>query len=250
MPSLTLTVFGCSGTHVGPTRKCSSFLVESEGYRLVLDCGNGSLANLQQRIGIADVDAVLLSHMHADHFADLYGLYYARRFQPDGPLPLPVYAPAGAQAFIGQLLPGDEIFPTVCDFRVAAAGDTLELGPLTVRLHKAYHPVETLASRIEVGGKVIAYSADSAPTPAMVDCARDADVFVCDATWLERHGPHPEGVHMTGAQAGAHAAEAECAALVLSHIFPANDPDEVAAEAAQAFDGEIIIADDLQEFVL
>lgn len=250
MPALTLTVFGCSGTHVGPTRSCSSYLVEYDGYRLVLDCGNGSLANLQRRIGIADIDAVLLSHLHVDHFADLYGLYYARRFQPGGPLPLPVYAPSGSQAFIAQLLPDDDIFPTVCRFHVAAAGQTLQLGPLTVQLFAAYHPVETLASRVEAGGKVLAYSGDSAATPAMVDCARDADLFVCDATWLERHRPHPEGVHMTGAEAGAHAAAAGCRALLLSHIFPANDPAEVAAEAAGAYDGTILVAEDLQEHVL
>ncbi|MEX0657646.1 MAG: MBL fold metallo-hydrolase [Egibacteraceae bacterium] len=250
MPALTLTVFGCSGTHIGPTRSCSSYLVQYEDYRLLLDCGNGSLANLQRRIDIDDIDAVLLSHMHADHFADLFSLYYARRLRPDGPLPLDVYGPAGAQAFIAQLLPDDDIFPTVCHFHVAAAGDTLQLGPLSIQLFASNHPIETLASRIEVDGKVLAYSGDSAPTPAMVDCARDADLFVCDATWLERHRPHPDGVHMTGAEAGAHAAEAGCTVLLLSHIFPSNDPAEVAAEAAGSFDGTVMVAEDLQDHVL
>lgn len=250
MDSFTLTVLGCSGTHPGLERACSSYLVECEGYRLVLDCGNGSLSRLQQRIDIADIDAVVISHMHVDHFADIYGLYYARRLRPEGPAPVAVYAPAGSQEFIGQLLPSDEDFPRVCRFTTAAAGDTLELGPLTVRLFASNHPVETLASRIEANGKVLAYSADSAPTPALVDCARDADLFVCDATWLERSRPHPEGVHMTGAEAGSHAAAAGSAALLLSHIFPSTDPDEVAAEAAGVYDGTIAVAHDLQEHVL
>ena len=250
MASLTLTVLGCSGTHPGPGQPCSSYLVEYDGYRLLLDCGNGSLARLQQHIAIADIDAVLVSHLHADHFADLYGLYYARRFLPDGPLPLPVYGPAGARDFIAQLLPGDEAFPQVCRFTAAAAGETLELGPLTVRLFASYHPVETLASRVEAGGKVLAYSADSAPTSALVDCARDADLFVCDATWLERERPLPEGVHMTGAEAGAHAAAAGVGTLLVSHIYPSTDPAEVAAEASGAYGGTVLTAVDVQEHVL
>lgn len=250
MTATRLTVLGCSGTHAGPGQACSSYLLEHDGYRLVLDCGNGSLANLQLRISIADIDAVIISHLHADHFADLYGLYYARRFQPAGPLPLQVYAPAGAQAFIGQLLPSDEHFPEVVRFGTAAAGDTLALGPLTVRLFAASHPVETLASRIEAGEKVLAYTGDSGPAPGIVDCARDADLFICDATWLERDRPLPEDVHMTAAEAGAQAAAAGAGRLLLTHIYPTADRDEVAAEAAGTFDGLVLVARDLQEHVL
>lgn len=247
---LTLTVLGCSGTHPGPARACSSYLVECEGYRLLLDCGNGSLANLQQRVDVNAIDALLISHLHPDHFADLYGLYYARRFHADGPLPLPVYAPAGAGAFIGQLLDSSEEFRAVCRFTDAAAGDTLALGPLTVRLFASTHPVETLASRIEADGRVLSYSGDSGPASALVDCARDADLFLCDATWLESAGPYPEGVHMTGAQAGAHAAAADAAALMITHVYPTTDRHRVAAEAAGAYDGTVLVARDLEEHVL
>lgn len=247
---LTLTVLGCAGTHPGPARACSSYLVEYDGYRLLLDCGNGSLANLQQRIDVSAVDALLISHLHPDHFADLYGLYYARRFHTDGPLPLPVYAPAGAGAFIGQLLDSTDEFHAVCRFTAGAAGDTLALGPLTVRLFPSSHPVETLASRVEADGRVLAYSGDSGPTPALADCARDADLLLCDATWLESAGPHPEGVHMTGAQAGALAAAANAAALMVTHVYPTTDRDRVAAEAAGAFDGTVLVARDLEEHAL
>ncbi|HVL97746.1 MAG TPA: MBL fold metallo-hydrolase [Egibacteraceae bacterium] len=250
MRPLTLTVLGSSGTHPGPARACASYLVEHEGYRLLLDCGNGSLANLQQRFDVADIDALLVSHLHPDHFVDLYGLYYARRFHRDGPLPLPVYAPVGAAGFIGRLLGSDEEFRGVCRFTESAAGETLDLGPLTVRLHAADHPVETLAPRVEAGGRVLAYSGDSGPTPALVDCARDADLFLCDATWLDRDGPHPAGVHMTGKQAGAHAAAAGAASLVLTHVYPTIDRDEVAAEAAAVYDGTILVARDLEEHPL
>lgn len=245
-----LTVLGCSGTHAGAGQACSSYLVEHDGYRLLLDCGNGALANLQQRIDVSDLDALLLSHLHPDHFADVYGLYYALRFHPEGPLALPVYAPAGAERFIGQLLPADARFGQVCRFAEAAAGDRLALGSLEVALFAADHPVEGLAWRIHAGEKVLAYSGDSGPTPALVDCARDADLFVCDATWLERDAPHPPGVHMTGAQAGAHAAAAGAKALLVTHVYPRIDRDEVAAEAAGAYDGTVLVARDLEEHLL
>jgi len=250
--SLQVTVLGCSGTHPAPDRMCSSYLVQTEGYNLLLDCGNGSLANLQRVCDVAEVDAMIISHLHPDHFADLYGLYYALRFHRDGPRWLPVYAPTGSAAYIAQLLRTDATssFARSCTFADARPGDVLSLGPLRVELFAASHPVETLAPRIEHDGRVVAYSADSGPTTQLVDCARDADLFMCDSSWLERAGPHHEGVHMTGFQAGQHAAKAGARRLLVTHVWPANDPDEVGAEAARAYDGEVLVARDRQEIAL
>ena len=247
---MRVTVLGCAGSHVGPQRMCSSYLVEDDGYRLLLDCGNGSLSNLQQRLELSRIDAVLLSHLHIDHFADLYSLYYALRFHRDGPRTIEVHAPRGSQDFIGQLLGDDEQFAHTCRFSDAAAGDRLSLGPLDVTLFAGLHPVESLATRVSAGGRVLAYSGDSAPTPALVDCARDADVFLCDSTWLERQRPLPPDIHCTGAEAGDMAAQAGVARLVVTHVFPATDPAEVAAEAAGVYDGEVLAAADLMEVVL
>lgn len=248
----TLTVCGSAGTAVGPGRACSGYLLAAGDTRIVLDCGNGSLVNLQRRCALTDIDAVVVTHCHPDHFADLYSLYYTLRFHPDGPFHVNVHAPRGTQDFVMQLLAGDSehMFADVCRFQDAAAGDTVAVGPFSLSFHKANHPIETLATRVEVSGVVIAYSADSHVTPALVECARDADLFVCDATWLERQRPLPVGIHMTGLEAGLTAAEARVRTLLLSHIFPANDPAEVAAEAARAFDGEILVAQDLQEIEL
>lgn len=244
--TLSLTVLGSAGTHPGPGRACSSYLVEADGYRVLLDCGNGSLANLQQRVDVAAVDAVVVSHLHPDHFADLYGLYYARRFHPDGPQPVRVCAPAGAEHLIGQLVGDGGTFGEICRFETAAAGDTLELGPLRATFFAADHPVETLATRLEGDDTVVAYSGDSGPTGTLAECARDADLFVCDATWLDRAGPYPAGVHMTGLQAGRTAAEARARRLLVSHVLPTNDPVEIAAEAARSYDGETLAAQDLR----
>lgn len=247
---MKLHVFGSSGTRPGPARACASYLVEHDGYRLLLDCGNGSLANLQQRFDVADVDAVLLSHLHPDHFVDLYGMYYALRFHPAGPRSLRVHAPAGGGDFLAQLLHSDEQFLQVLRFSAHAAGDTLDLGPLRVRLFAATHPIEALAARVESDGTALCYTGDTAASPAIVDAARDVDLLLSDATWLDRDGPHPAGVHMTGAEAGEHAAAAGAAALMVTHVYPTVDTDDVAAEAASRYDGRVLVAHDLEEHVL
>lgn len=248
--TLQLTVLGCSGTHTGPDRMCSSYLVEADGYRLLLDCGNGSLSNLQRRLNVSDIDGIIISHLHPDHFADLYGLYYALRFHSDGPRSVPVYAPQGTWEFASQLLDSADTFAETCRFQAASAGDILQLGPLRVSLFAANHPVETLASRVEGGGRVLAYTADSGPSAELLLGARDADLLLADATWLERDRPLPNGVHMTGHEAGRIAAGANVKRLITTHVYPSTSVDDVAAEAARAYDGDVVAAHDLMEIVL
>lgn len=244
---MKLTVLGCAGTHTAPGRMCSSYLVEHDGYRLVLDCGNGSLGNLLRVCDVAEVDALLISHLHPDHFADLYGIYYALRFHPSGPRMVPVYAPSGTKEFVSQLLPGESArtFGERCPISVVAPGQRLALGPLTVTLHRAFHPIETLASRVEAGGRVLAYSADTAPSSDIVDCANGADLFLCDTSWLETDRPFDDGVHCTGLGAGWMAAQAGAARLMLTHVFPDHDPELAVQEARSVYDGEVRAAADL-----
>lgn len=257
--SLTLHVCGSAGTYPGPGRACSGYLVTDTGAgetqrptRLLLDCGNGSLANVQRVCDLADLDAVFISHLHPDHCVDLFGLYYALRYHPAGEQQITVYAPAGAEAALLPLLGAEAAthFGEVCRFHTVAAGDTFSVGGLDVRLAAANHPVETMAARIEAGGQTIAYSADTHVAEDVVTAARGADLFACDATWLDRAGPHPTGVHCTGQEAGRMAAEAGAARLLVTHVAPVNSSAEVAAEAAGTYDGEIVIAEDGLEVAL
>ncbi len=244
---MRLTVLGSAGTHPSADRMCACYLVEHDGFRLLLDCGNGALSNLQKVLPVAELDAVLISHLHPDHFADVYGLYYALRFFPGGPASVPLVGPEGTQEFINRLLPPESsaTFAARLPLTVAAAGDTLTLGPFTVTLFPAVHPIETLASRIEAGGRVLAYTGDTAPGDALVACARGADLLLADASWREADRPHPEGVHMTGAEAGRLAAAAGAARLMCTHVYPTNDAEEMAEEARGAFGGEVLVAHDL-----
>lgn len=247
-----LTVIGCAGTHASAQRVCSAYLLNHDGYNLLLDIGPGALHNLSKVIDVADLDAVLVSHAHPDHFLDLYGLQYALRFHPDQPGPVPVYGPPGLEVTVKAILPAESAakLGDLLEFPVVAPDQTLSLGPLDVELFGMRHPVPCVGSRVTAADRVVAFTGDTAPTPATTPLARDADLFLCDATWRESQRPLPEGIHCTGLEAGQAAADAGVATLVVTHVSPYNDPAVVADEAATAYDGDIVIATDLMEFDL
>ncbi len=240
---MRLTVLGCSGSYPGPESPCSGYLVEHDGYRLVLDLGNGALGQLQRHCDLRDVDAVWVTHLHADHCLDLLGYSYALRYHPDGvPPPVPVHGPVGLEQRIRSAY---EVPPTngldgVFAFREAGPG-TLALGPFTVTTAEVRHPVETHAVRLDAGGRSLVYSGDTAATPALVDLARGCDLLLCEATWPSDPSP-PPGIHLTGREAGEHAALAGVGRLVLTHLAPFVRPGEQLADARAAFAGPVELA--------
>ena len=240
---MQLTVLGCAGTFPGPESPCSGYLVEHDGFRLVVDLGAGALGQLQRHCDLRDVDAVYVTHLHADHCIDLVAYSYARRYHPDGVPPvLPVYGPLGTRARIYSSFeapPVDGLLD-VFDFRTATPG-TQQIGPLTVTTSIMNHPVECHGLRIEAGGRSLAYSADTGETDALVELAADVDLLLCEASWLSDRD-HPPGVHLTGRQAGEHAARARARRLVLTHVVAFVDDAAVMAEAKEAFDGPLELA--------
>jgi ribonuclease BN (tRNA processing enzyme) len=233
-----LTVLGCSGSFPGPGEPCSSYLVEHDGYRILLDLGNGALGELQRHVGLLDVDAVLLSHLHGDHCLDLCAYAVVRRYHPQGRPPrLPVYGPPGTA---GRLAAAYDPFSRddlrdVFAFTRLESG-TREIGPFTITFARMAHPVETYAMRVEAGGRTLTYSGDTAPCDALVAVARGSDMLLCDASY--HHGDDvPPGLHLTGVQAGEHARRADVGRLLLTHVLPWTDPARQLADAGAAFGG-------------
>ncbi|TVZ04291.1 MBL fold metallo-hydrolase [Trebonia kvetii] len=238
-----LTVVGCSGSFPGPDSAASCYLLEADGFRLVIDFGNGSLGALQRHIGLFDVDAVCLSHLHADHCVDLYSYSIARAYSPTGPQPpIPVYGPAGTEERIGLIHgpKGDETLRDRFGFVTLEPGRR-EIGPFAVELVHMNHPVETFGFRFSHGGKTLGYTGDTGETDAVTAVARDADVFLSEAAFLEGPGLPPD-LHLTARQAGAHASRAGAGQLVLTHIQPWTSPDAAREEAAAAFGGPLDVA--------
>jgi ribonuclease BN (tRNA processing enzyme) len=239
-----LTIVGCAGTFPGPDSPCSSYLLEHDGFRLLIDAGNGSTGVLQRMTGLLDLDAVMISHMHGDHFLDLITYTYARRYHPDGmPACLPVHGPSDVEAHVAGAFgrPVAELLAEVYDFRPVSRGGRLEIGPFTLDLAPVNHPVETYGMRIAAGGRTLAYSADSGVCDELVKVAREADVFLCEASYLDGDD-NPPDIHLTGKQAGEHATRADVGRLLLTHLVPWGDVDRTLGEATAAYHGDIEVA--------
>jgi ribonuclease BN (tRNA processing enzyme) len=239
-----VTVIGCSGSFPGPDSPASCYLVEADGFSLLLDLGSGALGSLQRHHSLYEVDAVCLTHLHADHCLDLCGYWVARRYCPEGPRPkIPVYGPDGtaermARAYDLDPEPGmREAF----DFTSHHTGPR-EIGPFRVTTAPMNHPVVAYGFRVEYDGQVVAYSGDTGACDELVDLARDADLFLCEASFLDKPGL-PSDLHLTAREAGEHAARAGVDKLVLTHLVPWNDPARSLAEAkATCFPGRIELA--------
>jgi ribonuclease BN (tRNA processing enzyme) len=242
-----LTVIGMSGSYPGPDSPASCYLVEQEHdgrpFRLLLDLGNGALGPLQRHIDLDQVDAVLLTHLHADHCLDLCGYYVVRKYAPGGPWPrIPVYGPAGtadrmARAYDLPLHPG---MHNEFDFRPFPA-DGFSVGPFWVRTARVAHPVAAFAIRLETQGRSLVYSGDTGVCNALVEIARGADLFLCEASFTEG-SDNPPDLHLTGRQAGESATRADVRRLVLTHVPPVVDSKQVFAEAEAVYSGELDLA--------
>jgi ribonuclease BN (tRNA processing enzyme) len=241
---MRLTVVGCAGSFPGPDSPASCYLLEADGFRLVVDLGNGSLGALQRYTGLFDVDAVCLSHLHADHCVDLYSYSVARAYSPAGPQPpIPVYGPAGTVERLGFIHgpKGDDLGLTKRFRWETLAPGELAIGPFDIRLAHVNHPVETFAFRFSHGGRSLVYTGDTGETEAVPELAAGADVLLSEAAFLEAPDL-PPNLHLTARQAGAYAARADVGKLVLTHIVPGINRDDTRAEAGSAFSGPLDIA--------
>jgi ribonuclease BN (tRNA processing enzyme) len=233
---LTLTVLGCSGTYPGAGGACSGYLVRSPGASLVVDLGGGTLANLQRHVAIGEVDAVVLSHVHPDHWLDLPVLRNAMRYVL-GIEGLPVYGTAEtwlmAEVLIGELTP-TLLWHNVDESSVIEVGDQL------VRFSRTDHPVETLAVRVDSGGRSLLYSADTGASWDPGTTGVDVDLMVCEASLQPEHEGQVQ--HLSARQAGKLARTLGAGRLVVTHVVPDVEPEIQRDQAEEAFGGPVELA--------
>jgi ribonuclease BN (tRNA processing enzyme) len=238
-----ITIAGCAGSFPNSVSAASCYLIDTGDFTLVLDLGNGALGPLQQYVDLDDVDAVCLSHLHADHCLDMCGFSVAKNHHPLGQRRrIPVYGPPATAERLTRamgLAPGSGMTDAFAFIDLAAG--TTEIGPLRITTAYMNHPVETFGFRIEHDGRVLAYSADTGPAPELVRLAAGADVLLCEASFLD--GPDlPADSHLTARQAAGHAARAGVGELVLTHLVAWNDPSATLEQAATAYDGVMSLA--------
>ena len=238
---MKLTVVGCSGSFPGPDSPCSCYLLEADGVRVLVDLGNGALGALQRHASLASVDAVLLSHLHADHCLDLACYFVACKYDPAGQRArLPVYGPRDTRERIARAYDVEGAIDNGClgdvfDFRTIGCG-TFEVGPFRITADRMPHPVESYAFRIEAGGRSLVYSGDTGVSDDLVRIARGADLLLCEASFEHGREDLPD-VHLNGRQAGEHAERAGVGALLLTHIPPWTDRERNLDDARSTFTG-------------
>ncbi|MGH3438603.1 MAG: MBL fold metallo-hydrolase [Sciscionella sp.] len=245
---MLLTVLGCSGSVPGPNAPTSGYLLEADGFRLVIDLGNGTLAELQSRIDPFAMNALLFSHLHPDHCADFSGLTVIRRYHPDPPHDtrvhrLPVHAPAeAARRLAAAYAPcerdrGTEDLADVYDFR-ALGHRGVEIGPFTVTALEMAHPCLAYGFRISHGDVMLAYTGDTGTCAAADELASGADVLLSEASWTHAPQARPVDLHLSGREAGELAQRGEVGKLLLTHVPPWTNRDAVFAEARAAYRGD------------
>ena len=256
---MRISVLGKSPSWQDAGGACSGYLVEEAGTTLLLDCGNGVFAKLRERVDYVDVDAILISHLHADHILDLvpyaYALTYAPRQQPvpvggypgtDNPARPRLIAPRGAPECFGQMTASwgsPDLITSAFAIEEYDADSTVEVGPLRARFHEVPHFTTTYAidfTSSEGSGR-FTYGADCRPGDELVEIARDTDLLLVEATL-----PRPErtGIrgHMTPGEAGDHARRAGARRVVLTHISDELDFEWGREEGSTAYGGEVEVA--------
>jgi ribonuclease BN (tRNA processing enzyme) len=243
---LTVTVLGCSGTYATEGNACSGYLVRSDTTVLWLDAGPGTLANLQRHVALPDVDAVVISHSHPDHWLELPVLRNAwrYRFHVQGKR---VLATAETQEMANHISGATSptfVWETIDDGHRAVIGD------LALRFSGTDHPVTTMGVRIEHEGRILGYTADTGPDWTLAkldDEGAGFDLALCEATLEPQEERSVQ--HCSARQAATMAKSAGVRHLVLTHLMEHTEGAR-RREAEAVFDGPISIATVHEEYVV
>ncbi len=256
---MRLTILGKSPSWQDANGACSGYLLEDGDASVLVDCGNGVFSKLRRYRDYTQVDAVLVSHLHADHFLDLvpfsYALTYAPRQQPvpvdrwpgtESPARPRLIAPPGAAATFRHVVGAwgnDDLIESAFAIEEYDEGSHPQVGALTFAFRIVPHFRETFAISVESsnGGGRLVFGADCGPTDKLVDFARGADLLVAEATLPRPEREGPRG-HLTPEEAGDHGRRAGARRLVLTHISDELDADWARAEAERGFGGPVEVA--------
>lgn len=235
---MRITVLGGCGAWPAAGEACSGYLVEHDGFRVLVDPGYATLPRLLEAVPADQVDAVLVTHGHPDHCADLNPLLRARVLADVPPPALPVHAPPGAlDAVLALDRPGMLAGGYV--LRDLVPGELCEIGPFRLDAFALPHHVPNAGLRLSAGGRVLAYTGDTGPSPDLVTLAADADLLVAEATFPVRV-PDEDAPYLSSAlDAGRTAAAAGAARLLLTHLWPDTPPEPALAAAAESYDGPL-----------
>lgn len=265
---MRLTIIGCTGSMSGPASPASCYLVQCSGvdpatgeerlWSLALEMGPGSFGALWRHVDPRDLDAVVLSHTHADHMGDIISLQVHRRWGPGAGLPpLAIAGPVGTLERIRQIdgtrLPDE--YEGEFDIRTVRAGHSYRVGPMTLTPFPGIHTVEAFGTRISGPAESdpkrtvsMFFTGDTDEAPAILEGARDVDLLLSEVGFTRADAV--SGIHMDGVRAGRLATRARVGRLVATHIQPWTDRAVVEAELREQYSGRLDFADSDSVFLV
>jgi ribonuclease BN (tRNA processing enzyme) len=236
---IQLTVLGNATPYPSVDNPCSGYLVRSGSTTVLVDAGSGILGPLQKYTSLEALDAIWISHLHADHSADLLAIFYALVFADVHRSPVPLYGPPGiADRLAHYLTNGAVRAPIERAFEVHELHDGHEarVGGLTLTTRSVSHGIAAFGVRIASGGTSLVFSGDTAPCANLVDLASDSDALLCESESTAAPVDEPQ-VHHTPEETGATAAAARTRRLIVTHVGRTLTPEDAVTRARTTFDG-------------
>lgn len=241
---MRLTILGTSTPFPRLNNACSGYLVQSGRTSVWVDAGTGTFAQLQRHLDLASLDAIWISHAHADHTADLLAAYHALRFSGiRRTTPLPLIGPVDLLDRMAAFLGGSSQrrLPEVFDFTPMKRSGRCEFGELSLRWHSVSHGMPSFGLRVESAEATLTYSGDSAYCDSLVELTRGANAFLCEVG-SSGHGEGSPAIHCTPEDAGRLAGVAEVERLIVTHIGEGMSAEQAADRAQTVFPGRVDIA--------
>ncbi|MDO7786328.1 MBL fold metallo-hydrolase [Desulforamulus aquiferis] len=240
---MKLTVLGCWAPYPRVSGACSGYLLQDKGKNLLIEAGNGVLSRLIQHIDLQELDAVIISHLHPDHIMDIYCLRHAvESANREGRMNklLPLYLPSGPAEDFNRITSFTKAFKiNIIDHLLEPREETI--AGLKVSFMPALHNLPCYSMKIE-GSKRFVFSGDTAYNPNLVKFTAGAEVFLCEASGLDKDAEYLKENHLTARQAGELAREAGVKELMITHFYPEYILSELQNQAEQGFGQKVLLA--------